>query len=72
MRMTPVLVAAASLAFAAPATAEPMDWKIDPEHTAIAFLVEHVGYARLLGRFTEMSGTFTYDPESRSWAMSGW
>ena len=66
MRSTPVLAALTAALLAAPARAEPIEWKIDPEHTTIAFLVEHIGYARLLGQFTEVEGSFTYDPEAQS------
>ena len=65
MRATPIIAGLCACLMAAPAGAEPIKWRIDPEHTTIAFLVEHIGYARLLGQFTEMSGTFTYDPEAR-------
>ncbi len=66
MRSTPVLAALTAALLAAPARAEPIEWKIDPEHATIAFLVEHIGYARLLGQFTEVEGTFTYDPEAQA------
>jgi polyisoprenoid-binding protein YceI len=66
MRSTRVLAALTAALVAAPAAAEPIEWKIDPEHTTIAFLVEHIGYARLLGQFTEVEGSFTYDPEAQS------
>jgi len=57
---------AAALALAAPAAvAAPATYKIDPTHTTIAFLVEHIGYAKTLGLFREMSGEFTYDPEAQ-------
>jgi polyisoprenoid-binding protein YceI len=48
------------------AKAEPIDWTIDPEHTTIAFLVDHIGYAKVLGLFREVSGSFTYDPEAQT------
>src|SRR5690606_38451727 len=59
---------AVSLALApfAGAKAEPARWEIDPEHTTIAFLVSHIGYQRVLGSFTEVSGGFTFDEESRA------
>lgn len=31
----------------------------------MAFLVEHVGYAKTLGHFQNVSGSFTYDDETR-------
>jgi polyisoprenoid-binding protein YceI len=45
----------------APAAAEPVRYELDPEHMAIAFLVEHIGYAKTLGLFREASGSYAYD-----------
>ena len=41
--------------------AEPRLYEIDPQHLTLGFLVEHVGFARVLGRFPEAEGTFTLD-----------
>jgi polyisoprenoid-binding protein YceI len=43
------------------AGAEPARYELDPEHLTIAFLVEHIGYARTLGQFTAASGGYTFD-----------
>lgn len=43
------------------ARAESARYELDPEHLTIAFLVEHIGYARTLGQFTAASGSFTFD-----------
>ncbi len=43
------------------ATAELEAFKLDPEHATVAFLIDHVGYARTLGTFTEVSGNFEFD-----------
>ena len=45
--------------------AEPATYRIDPEHFSIAFLIEHVGYARMIGQFTRASGEFVYDEERK-------
>ncbi len=47
------------------AGAEPARYDLDPAHTTIAFLVDHVGYARTLGLFAEISGSFVYDTETQ-------
>lgn len=44
--------------------ADPARYRIDPEHFSIAFMVEHVGYAQVIGQFAEGSGEFVYDEES--------
>jgi polyisoprenoid-binding protein YceI len=46
------------------ATAEPARYELDPAHTTIAFLVEHIGYAKTLGQFLRASGGYTFDPDS--------
>jgi polyisoprenoid-binding protein YceI len=47
------------------AEAEPARYELDPTHTTIAFLIGHVGYSQVLGRFGEMSGSFVYDMETQ-------
>jgi polyisoprenoid-binding protein YceI len=56
-RALPVML----LLLAGQAMAEPAEFRIDPDHFSIGFLVEHVGYADTLGQFLEASGHFTYD-----------
>lgn len=51
--------------FAASAMAAPERYTLDPEHTTVAFLIEHVGYAKTLGRFSGVSGGFTFDDETQ-------
>ena len=41
--------------------AEPARYEIDPEHAVVAFLVEHIGFARVLGSFSELEGSYTFD-----------
>jgi polyisoprenoid-binding protein YceI len=67
--IAPVLAALAlvgGLSAAAPAKAEPARFEIDPEHVAVAFLIEHIGYAKTLGVFHEVSGGYTFDPETQT------
>lgn len=47
------------------ATAEPHRYELDPTHTTIAFMVDHLGYADTLGVFLEFDGGFTYDMETQ-------
>lgn len=44
--------------------AEPARYELDPAHTTIAFLVEHIGYAKTLGQFLRASGGYTFDGET--------
>lgn len=62
----PVAAVLAALAVTAgPATATPHEYVLDPEHLVVAFLVDHAGFARVLGRFTSVQGEFTFDPDTR-------
>jgi|TARA_R110000851_G_scaffold182425_1_gene331558 polyisoprenoid-binding protein YceI len=54
-----------ALGLAAPAQAEPATWQIDPEHAVVAFTIMHAGYAKVLGRFSDIEGSFVYDPETQ-------
>lgn len=63
-----IAVSAALLAGWGIASAEPADWKIDPEHLSVAFDVEHIGYQHQIGMFLEAGGSFRYDPETRELA----
>lgn len=54
-----------ALALPVSALAQPDRWEIDPEHFAVGFLVDHAGYAKVLGMFLEAEGEFTFDPQTR-------
>jgi polyisoprenoid-binding protein YceI len=64
-KITRILFAALLLAGASSrGAAEPTRYELDAEHTTVAFLVEHIGYAKTLGQFRGASGGFTFDTES--------
>jgi polyisoprenoid-binding protein YceI len=44
-----------------PAHAEPAGYELDPDHVSIGFLVDHVGYAKVLGMFRAARGSYTFD-----------
>ena len=60
------LFAAALVVAPSSAIAAPQTFDLDPAHTTIAFWVDHIGYARTLGWFTEVSGSFVYDSEAQT------
>ncbi|MEM8755216.1 MAG: YceI family protein, partial [Pseudomonadota bacterium] len=66
MTFRPLVIAAALAAAPLAAEAEPTTFDLDPAHTTVAFLVDHIGYARTLGWFTELSGSFTYDADAQT------
>ena len=51
-----------------PATvkAAPQQYSLDSSHTTVAFLIDHVGFAKTLGLFTDVSGSLTYDQETNT------
>ncbi len=50
----------AILGAAAPAVAA--DYKIDPNHTHVLFLVNHLGFSNMIGLFSDTTGTIGFDP----------
>lgn len=63
MTFSAVLGLSASL-LSGSALAAAQRYTLDPAHTTVAFLIDHVGFARTLGYFSDVSGTFTYDEET--------
>jgi polyisoprenoid-binding protein YceI len=47
-----------------PALAQPAAYEIDPEHLSLGFLVEHLGYAKVLGQFLKARGSYSFDEAS--------
>ncbi|MEM6550136.1 MAG: YceI family protein [Pseudomonadota bacterium] len=66
--MTLRALSAAAILAVAPvaAEAEPVTFDLDPTHTTVAFWVDHVGYARTLGWFTEVTGSFVYNATEKT------
>jgi polyisoprenoid-binding protein YceI len=59
-----VLACALAVGTATAVTAAPATYEIDAEHATVAFLVSHIGYAKVLGRFTAVEGTFEFDEDA--------
>ncbi|MEO0772948.1 MAG: YceI family protein [Pseudomonadota bacterium] len=55
----------ATAAFATPALADKAMYQLDDTHTAIYFTVDHIGYSKTLGIFTELEGSFMYDVDTQ-------
>ena len=49
---------------AASVRAEPAEYRIDPEHVTVAFLSAHIGYAKVLGQFLEVEGSYVFDEQT--------
>ncbi len=68
MRANPLKTAIvwAALAASAPlwmstAHAQAMRYELDPDHITVAFLVDHIGYAKVLGMFRSARGSYRFD-----------
>lgn len=59
-----VLFATAAAGALTPAAAAPVDYKVDPAHTSVAFIINHVGYSNLIGRFNTVAGDLTFDKDA--------
>jgi polyisoprenoid-binding protein YceI len=55
------LLCALGLASNALAQQPTVRYVLDPEHTTVAFLVGHAGYAKVLGQFETVAGEFQFD-----------
>lgn len=65
----PVFAGMVALVFAlavgsGPVRAEPAEYRIDPDHLSIGFLVDHIGYASVLGMFRKAEGSFRFDEQT--------
>lgn len=57
------LVLASSFALAGAAIAKPQHYELDPVHTRLAFAIDHLGFSRTLGTFSQPRGTLLFDPD---------
>lgn len=55
------LVAGAALLTSGPAQAQSARYELDPDHTVVGFLVDHIGYAKILGQFRAAKGGYRFD-----------
>lgn len=55
-----------AMALVPAAHAAPRTYDIDPDHAAIAFKVDHIGYAKTLAQFLTTEGHFVFDEETRT------
>ncbi|SDC32363.1 Polyisoprenoid-binding protein YceI [Variovorax sp. CF079] len=60
-RLPYALIVSCLMANALPARAEATRYELDPEHLTIAFLVDHIGYAKVLGMFRAARGSYSFD-----------
>lgn len=56
-----IVALAAAWLPAVPAQAQAARYEIDPDHLTVAFLVDHIGYAKTLGMFRTARGSYSFD-----------
>ena len=67
LRNLAALILIATLAlFSRSSVAEPIKYNLDPDHLTVAFLIDHIGYAKTLGVFHEVFGSFTFDEQAET------
>jgi polyisoprenoid-binding protein YceI len=54
-------LAASSPLLMSSAQAQAARYELDPDHTTVAFLVDHIGYAKILGMFRSARGSYRFD-----------
>lgn len=54
-------IAASSPLWMSTAHAQAARYELDPDHTTVAFLVDHIGYAKVLGLFRSARGSYRFD-----------
>jgi len=63
-----LVLLAAGLLQAGEVGAAPREYRIDPVHSRVLFLVDHLGYAKAMGTFSRPSGWLRFDP--RDWSTA--
>src|ERR1700733_280006 len=58
----PAAIALSAAALQGASSARAADYPIAPSHTHILFTVNHLGFSNMIGLFTVMGGTFSFDP----------
>jgi polyisoprenoid-binding protein YceI len=54
-------IAASSPLWISTAHAQAARYELDPDHTSVGFLVDHIGYAKVLGMFRSARGSYRFD-----------
>ena len=59
--LLPTLTLCTALLATTPAQAQAARYEIDPDHLTVAVLVDHIGYAKVLGLFRSARGNYRFD-----------
>jgi polyisoprenoid-binding protein YceI len=61
MRRTLILVSMTTALLAGAATSKAADYTIDPTHSHVLFTIDHLGFAKMVGLFSDFSGNISFD-----------
>jgi polyisoprenoid-binding protein YceI len=61
MRRTLASLSVMTALLASATTGEAADYTIDPTHSHVLFTIDHLGFARMVGLFSEFSGNISFD-----------
>ena len=64
MKAIALALCCAAMLAASPARAQAQRYELDPDHISMGFLVEHLGYAKVLGMFRAVRGSYSFDEAS--------
>lgn len=64
--MTKKMLAAVALALPLAAAAAPETYKLDEHHSFPNFMINHLGFSTIFGRFNKSSGSFTVDFQAKT------
>jgi len=63
MKLKAILATAVMLG-AVQAPAQAAEYELDTRHSFVEFRIQHLGFSWLYGRFNDLGGSFSHDPES--------
>jgi len=58
------MLAAAVMLGALQAPVQAAEYQLDTRHSFVEFRISHLGFSWMYGRFNDVSGSYTYDPEN--------
>ena len=66
MRRTLSALSTIATLLAGATSAQAADYTIDPTHSHILFMIDHLGFAKIVGLFSDFSGTLNFDANNIS------
>src|SRR6185437_6085844 len=64
MRLTLAFVSMIAAFLAGATASEAADYTIDPTHSHVLFTIDHLGFAKMVGLFSDFSGSISFDADN--------